>query len=37
MNIFLKSLKIKKGKKLYGNLPSGEIYTAQLAEHINLV
>jgi hypothetical protein len=34
-NILLKHLRIKKGKKMYGNLPISEIYTAQLAEQIN--
>jgi len=37
LNNFLKQLRIKKGKKVYGNLPTSEIYTAQLAEQVNLV
>jgi len=37
LNNFLKSIKIKKGRKIYGNLPTVEIYTAQLAEQVNLV
>lgn len=37
LNNFLKQLRIKKGKKVYGNLPSSEIYTAQLAEQVNLM
>lgn len=37
LNNFLKQLRIKKGKKVYGNLPSSEIFTAQLAEHVNLM
>jgi ribosomal protein S13 len=37
LNNFLKNIKIKKGRKIYGNLPTVEIYTAQLAEQVNLV
>lgn len=37
LNNFLKDLKIKKGRRVYGNLPPLEIYTAQLAEQVNLV
>jgi len=36
LNTIFKDLRIKKGRKMYGNLSSSETYTAQLAEHINL-
>lgn len=37
LNNYLKNVKVKKGRKIYGNLPVVEIYTAQLAEQVNLV
>lgn len=37
LNNLLKQLRVKKGKKMYGNLPVSEIYTAQLAEQVNIM
>jgi len=36
LNTIFKDLRVKKGRKMYGNLSVSETYTAQLAEHINL-
>jgi ribosomal protein S13 len=35
-NILLKALILKRGKKFYGNLQKSEIYTAYMAEYVNL-
>lgn len=37
LNNYLKDIKVKKGRKIYGNLPPIEIYTAQLAEQVNFI
>ncbi len=37
INIFLRSLKIEKATKVYGNLPKSEVYTALMAENVNLM
>ena len=37
INTILKQIRVKKGRKMYGNLSLSEIYTAQLAEQVNMV
>lgn len=36
-NNLLKYIQVKKGRSIYGNFPLGEIYTARLAEQVNLI
>ena len=36
-NNWLKYIQVKKGQAIYGNFPLGEIFTARLAEQVNLV